>query len=197
MSGDSTRPVQACAVREAWIPAPRIGGVPRRTGSRSVRELSNTARRRVVGMVGRRACDRTPSAAQPSVVLRARQVRLGMSQLRPGGRRRSAARPVGGGRPRHPRPPSRSDRRRGRWTARAWPSIDGCLFTVTGGDTPNPDDGYAVTNADGVPLWDFTRANGTSRSIGYPISQRWVNGPFTLQAFQKVILQWDHGQAPA
>ena len=87
----------------------------------------------------------------------------------------------------------------------AWPSAraldcagvaldDGCLFTITGGDTEDPGDGYAVTNADGVPLWDFVRARDL-QAIGYPISQRWVNGPFTLQAFQKVILQWDPGKS--
>ena len=70
---------------------------------------------------------------------------------------------------------------------------DGCLFTITGGDTPEPNDGYAVTNTDGVPLWDFVR-DKSAQAIGYPISQRWVNGPFTLQAFQKVILQWDPGK---
>ena len=70
---------------------------------------------------------------------------------------------------------------------------NGCLFTITGGDTSDPDDGYAVTNADGVPLWDFVRARDL-QAIGYPISQRWVNGPFTFQAFQKVILQWDPGK---
>jgi hypothetical protein len=68
---------------------------------------------------------------------------------------------------------------------------DGCLFTKTGGDTPNvPDDGYAVTNAGGVPMWDFVRDKNL-QALGYPISGRWVEGPFTLQAFQKVILQWD------
>ena len=71
--------------------------------------------------------------------------------------------------------------------------VDGCLFTNTGGDTPYPDDGFAVTNADDVPLWDFVRARSAD-AIGYPISQRWVNGPFTFQAFQKVILQWDPGK---
>ncbi len=70
---------------------------------------------------------------------------------------------------------------------------DGCLFTITGGDTADPDDGFAVTNADGVPLWDFVRERDL-QAIGHPISQRWVNGPFTLQAFQKVIVQWDPGQ---
>ena len=71
---------------------------------------------------------------------------------------------------------------------------DGCLFTITGGDTTEPNDGFAVTNADGVPLWDFVRARDL-QAIGYPISQRWVDGPFTLQAFQKVILQWDPGKS--
>ena len=69
----------------------------------------------------------------------------------------------------------------------------GCLFTNTGGDTPDPNDGYAVTNADGVPMWDFVREIETE-AIGYPISQRWLDGPFTLQAFQKVVLQWDPAQ---
>ncbi len=70
---------------------------------------------------------------------------------------------------------------------------DGCLFTATGGDTPDPNDGFAVTDADGVPMWTFVRARSL-QAIGYPISQRWVDGPFTLQAFQKVILQWSPGQ---
>ncbi len=70
---------------------------------------------------------------------------------------------------------------------------DGCLFTITGSDTPNPSDGFAVTNADGVPLWDFVSAKNL-QAIGYPISQRWTSGPFTFQAFQKVILQWDPGR---
>ena len=51
----------------------------------------------------------------------------------------------------------------------------------------------AVTNVDGVPLWDFVRERDL-QAIGYPISQRWVNGPFTFQAYQKVILQWDPGK---
>ena len=70
---------------------------------------------------------------------------------------------------------------------------DGCLFTITGGDTPDPDDGYSVTNAHGVPFFDFVRARDL-QSIGYPISQRWASEAFTLQAFQKVILQWDPGE---
>ena len=70
---------------------------------------------------------------------------------------------------------------------------DGCLFTITGSDTPEPDDGYAVTNAHGAPFYDFVRASDLD-AIGYPISQRWASEAFTLQAFQKVILQWDPGE---
>ena len=69
---------------------------------------------------------------------------------------------------------------------------DGCLFTVTGSDTFELDDGFAVTNAGGIPMWDFVRGKSL-QALGYPISQRWVGGPFTLQAFQKVILQWSPG----
>ena len=74
------------------------------------------------------------------------------------------------------------------------PLDGGCLFTITGGDTEDPDDGFAVTNADGAPLWEFVQARDL-QAIGYPISQRWTDGPFTLQAFQKVILQWDPGKS--
>ena len=73
------------------------------------------------------------------------------------------------------------------------PLDGGCLFTVTGGDTPDPDDGFAVTNDYDVPFWDFVKDQDRD-ALGYPISQRWVDGPFTLQAFQKVILQWDPGK---
>ena len=58
---------------------------------------------------------------------------------------------------------------------------------------PDPDDGFAVTNAYDVPLWDFVKARDLD-ALGYPISQRWTDGPFTLQAFQKVILQWHPGK---
>ncbi|MDE2990852.1 MAG: hypothetical protein OXU21_07295 [Chloroflexota bacterium] len=70
---------------------------------------------------------------------------------------------------------------------------DGCLFTATGGDTADAHDGYFVTNFGGVPMWDFVRDKSLD-ALGYPISQRWFEGPFTLQAFQKVILQWDPGK---
>ncbi len=69
-------------------------------------------------------------------------------------------------------------------------STGGCLFTITGGDTADTTDGFPVTNTADIPVWDFYR-NLNLQKVGYPISQRWTNGPFTLQAFQKIILQWD------
>ena len=77
-------------------------------------------------------------------------------------------------------------------TCNGTPLSNGCLFTITGGDTADPDDGFAVTNDGGIPFWDFYQTKSV-QSVGWPISQRWTNGPFTLQAFQKVILQWSPG----
>ena len=96
--------------------------------------------------------------------------------------------------------------RRGHASQLVWPSAaalecegvaldDGCLFTITGGDTTDPNDGYAVTNTPTAFRSGTSSASATCRAIGYPVSQRWVNGPFTFQAFQKVILQWDPGNS--
>ncbi len=69
------------------------------------------------------------------------------------------------------------------------PVEDGCLFTITGGDTPDPNDGFAVTDSGGVPLWSCYQTLDL-RDVGYPITQRFQFQNFTLQAFQKVILQY-------
>ena len=69
------------------------------------------------------------------------------------------------------------------------PLSNGCLFTITGGDTSDPDDGFAVTNDGGIPFWDFFKSQNL-QSVGYPISQRFLFNGFTVQAFQKVMLQW-------
>ena len=63
---------------------------------------------------------------------------------------------------------------------------DGCLFTATGSDTAEPNDGFAVTNDNDVPMWAFVRGKSL-QSLGYPISQRWVEGPFTLQARAEIL----------
>ena len=66
---------------------------------------------------------------------------------------------------------------------------DGCLYTNTGGDTSDPFDGFPVTNDGGIPFWDFYRQL-EPQDAGYPISQRYVLNGLWVQAFQKVILQW-------
>ena len=54
---------------------------------------------------------------------------------------------------------------------------DGCLFTITGGDTPDPDDGYAVTNADGVPLYGTSSASATCRPSAIPSASAGSTAP--------------------
>ena len=68
---------------------------------------------------------------------------------------------------------------------------NGWFFSQTGGDSGN---GYAVTNDGDIPYWTFFQEAGGVQALGYPISQRWTDGPFTYQAFQKSILQWQPGQ---
>ena len=66
---------------------------------------------------------------------------------------------------------------------------DGCLYTNTGADTADPFDGFKVTNAGGIPFWDFYREL-SPQAVGYPISGRFQLDGLWVQAFQKVILQW-------
>ncbi len=68
---------------------------------------------------------------------------------------------------------------------------NGWFFSQTGGGSGQ---GYAVTNDEGIPYWTFFQEEGGVQTLGYPISQRWIDGPFTYQAFQKAILQWQPGQ---
>ncbi len=66
---------------------------------------------------------------------------------------------------------------------------NGRFFMQTGDGSTT---GFAVTDDD-LEFWSlFQRAGGTSQ-LGYPISRRWVDGPFTYQAFQKAIVQWQPG----
>ncbi|HEV7214642.1 MAG TPA: SGNH/GDSL hydrolase family protein [Chloroflexota bacterium] len=51
--------------------------------------------------------------------------------------------------------------------------------------------GYAVTNDGGIPFWStFGQAGGVG-ALGYPASQRYGDGGFTEQIFQKTVLQWN------
>jgi hypothetical protein len=69
-------------------------------------------------------------------------------------------------------------------------AIDGGHFFTQTNAQPGSASGYSVTNADGVPVWDAFQALGGVDVLGYPISRRFDLDGFTVQAFQKAVLQW-------
>ena len=70
-----------------------------------------------------------------------------------------------------------------------YPIEGGHVFTQAA-ETDVPDAGFAVTDADGIPFWtEFQRLGGV-QALGYPLSRRFVWEGFTVQVFQKVVLQW-------
>ena len=65
----------------------------------------------------------------------------------------------------------------------------GRLFTQAA-ESDVPDAGFAVTDADEILFWtEFQRLGGV-QALGYPLSRRFVWEGFTVQVFQKVVLQW-------
>ena len=62
------------------------------------------------------------------------------------------------------------------------------FFTQTNGGAGNT--GYAVSNADGIPFWNFFQSAGGVEAVGYPVSHRFIWNGFTVQAMQKVVFQW-------
>jgi len=69
-----------------------------------------------------------------------------------------------------------------------WPIANGRFFTQTGGDTGG---GFAVTDDGGIPFWTTFQQLGGADVVGYPISHRFVWEGFTVQAFQRVVFQWN------
>lgn len=66
---------------------------------------------------------------------------------------------------------------------------DGRVFTQAA-ETDVPDAGFAVTDAAGIPFWtEFQRLGGV-QALGYPLSHPFDWDGFTVQVFQKVVLQW-------
>jgi hypothetical protein len=75
-----------------------------------------------------------------------------------------------------------------------WPLANGHFFKQTvSRHFAWCDDGYAVTNSDGIPFWDTWQRLGFE-NVGYPISDRYMRRGFVTQAFQKVIIQWQPGK---
>jgi Cellulase (glycosyl hydrolase family 5) len=54
--------------------------------------------------------------------------------------------------------------------------------------------GFSVTNADGIPFWDAFQQLGGVDVLGYPVTRRFLYDGFTVQAFQKAVLQWQGSQ---
>jgi hypothetical protein len=76
-----------------------------------------------------------------------------------------------------------------------WAIEGGRFFTQTNGGQAGR--GYSVTNGNGLRFWDEFQRLGGVAGLGYPASRRFVWEGFTVQVFQKAILQWrpEAGQA--
>lgn len=71
---------------------------------------------------------------------------------------------------------------------------NGRFFRQTNGaPTATDPSGFAVTDDDGIPFWTEFRRLGGAAFVGYPISQRYVWDGLPVQAFQKMVLQWQPG----
>jgi serine protease Do len=76
-----------------------------------------------------------------------------------------------------------------RETLRDYDVVNGYYYTQTG-SSQSGDQGFSITDEDGVPFWsEFQRLGGVD-VLGYPASRRFVWDGFVVQATQKVVLQW-------
>ena len=66
---------------------------------------------------------------------------------------------------------------------------NGWFFTQTGGNGV----GFAVWDDAEARFWTAFQDLGGIPVVGYPLSQRFQQHGFTVQAFQKMVLQWDSG----
>jgi cellulase (glycosyl hydrolase family 5) len=67
---------------------------------------------------------------------------------------------------------------------------NGHFFTQTNGRGKDSASGFAVTDEGGVPLWSGFQSLGGVDVLGFPVSRRFQMDGFTVQAFQKAVLQW-------
>lgn len=67
---------------------------------------------------------------------------------------------------------------------------DGHFFTQTNGRGKDSPAGFSVTDTSGVPMWSGLNNFGGVDVLGYPVSRRFQMDGFTVQAFQKAVLQW-------
>ncbi|MBI2941743.1 MAG: hypothetical protein HYY04_15030, partial [Chloroflexi bacterium] len=69
-----------------------------------------------------------------------------------------------------------------------WALPSGWFFTQTGGKSGG---GFAVTDDGGIPFWTAFQRFGGVDAVGYPVSQRFAWDGFVVQAFQRVVFQWN------
>ena len=69
------------------------------------------------------------------------------------------------------------------------PNGTGHFYTQANGGA-GPQYGYLITDEDGVNFWSEFRRLGGVDALGYPSSQRFILDGFTVQATQKVLMQW-------
>ena len=69
----------------------------------------------------------------------------------------------------------------------------GHFFTQTNGRKDSRS-GFAVTDADSIPFWSAFQALGGVDVLGYPVTRRFELDGFTVQGFQKTVLQWHPDQ---
>lgn len=67
---------------------------------------------------------------------------------------------------------------------------NGWFYSQTNGKPGGGEIGFTVSNADGIPFWDWFNTFGGVTAVGYPVSHRFLWNGFTVQAFQKVVFQW-------
>lgn len=70
-----------------------------------------------------------------------------------------------------------------------FPLTRGWFFGQTGG-TPDGRAGFSLTDADNIPFWTTFQALGGVRTLGYPVSRRFVWDGFVTQVLQKAVFQW-------
>jgi hypothetical protein len=71
-----------------------------------------------------------------------------------------------------------------------WPIANGHFYTQTNGQPPlTSATGYEVVNAGGLSFWDELQRLGGVDQVGYPLSNRFSWRGFTLQVFQKLVIQ--------
>ena len=68
----------------------------------------------------------------------------------------------------------------------SFPLHQGFFYTQTGGGERL---GFSVRDAPGARLWTAYQDLGGHEVLGYPVSQPWIEGPFSYQAFQRAVLQ--------